>query len=73
MANKATKTTTTDPVEIAPAQESVYTVNELAESHKVFGTYREIVIVALRNAGKDTYTFAEAKDIIDKFKNKEVR
>ena len=73
MANKTTKTNTTDPVEIAPAQESVYTVNEMADNHKVFGTFREIVVVALRNAGKETYTFAEAKDIIEKFKNKEVR
>ena len=72
MATKTTKEKTTEdrgPV----AEESVYTVNELADSHKVFGTYREIVVVALRNAGKDAYTFAEAKDIIEKFKNKEVR
>lgn len=73
MANKTTKTNTTDPVEITPAQESVYSIDELADSHKVFGTYREIVVVALRNAGKETYTFAEAKNIIEKFKNKEVR
>lgn len=55
------------------APESVYTINELADNHKVFGTYREIVVVALRIAGKETFTFAEAKDIIEKFKNKEVR
>lgn len=50
--------------------ESVYTVKELADNHKIFGTYREIVVVALRQAGKDTATVSEAKAIIDKFKNK---
>lgn len=54
-------------------QESVYTASELAENHKVFGTHREIVAVALRLAGKETATFSEAKSIIEKFKNKEVK
>lgn len=79
MANNITKPKSTDPVDVAPVtvekpvQDSVYTAAELADNHKVFGTYREIVIVALRNAGKETATFAEAKNIIEKFKNKEVR
>ena len=73
MANKATKKQPTDVVENAPAQESTYTIAELADNHKVFGTFREIVIVALRNAGKTDYTFAEAKKIIENFKNKEVK
>lgn len=71
--NTATKANSTDFVETPSAQESVYTVSELADNHKVFGTYREIVVVSLRQAGKDAYTLAEAKDIIEKFKNKEVR
>lgn len=58
---------------VAPAQESVYTASELADNYKVFGTYREIVVVALRKAGKETATFSEAKSIIEKFKNKEVK
>lgn len=53
--------------------ESVYTAEELAENHKVFNTSREIVVVALRVAGKKTATFPEAKAIIEKFKNKEVK
>lgn len=52
---------------------SVYTAEELADNHKVFGTSREIVVVALRQAGKKAATAAEAKNIIDKFKNKEVK
>lgn len=67
MATKATKTNT------PPESESVYTIAELADNHKVFGTFREIVTVALRGAGKETFTFTEAKNIIEKFKNKEVK
>lgn len=53
--------------------ESVYTATELIENHKLFNTSREIVEVALRIAGAKTATFTEAKNIIDRFKNKEVK
>ena len=65
MANSKDQTPT-----VENTTESVYTVKELADNHKIFGTYREIVVVALRQAGKDTATVSEAKAIIDKFKNK---
>ena len=52
--------------------ESVYSAEELADNYKLFKTSREIVIVALRLAGKREATFPEAKSIIEKFKNKEV-
>ena len=58
----------------APAvNESVYTAEELTANFKVFNTSREIVEVALRIAGKKSATFTEAKEIIEKFKNKEVK
>ena len=57
----------------APVAESVYTAADLAKNHKAFKAPREIVVVALRLAGKQTATFAEAKTIIDKFRNKEVK
>ena len=57
---------------VKPAPESIYTAAELAENFKAFHTSREIVTVALRLAGIRTATFAEAKNIIEKFKNKEV-
>ncbi len=78
MASNTSKTNSTDTVEKTAvkaeiqAPESVYTAKELADNHKVFGTFREIVVVALRLAGKETATFSEAKKIIEKFKNKEV-
>lgn len=59
------------PVKVAPV--SVYSAAELAENHKVFKTSREIVEIALRMAGKKSATLAEAKAIIEKFKNKEVK
>lgn len=55
------------------AVESVYTAAELAKNHKVFNTYREVVVVALKQAGKQTATFSEAKKIIDEFRNREVK
>lgn len=69
---KAKASSVTEAKTAAPA-ESVYTREELANNHKVFGTYREIVDVALRMEGKDTATLAEAKKIVEKFKNKEVK
>lgn len=71
---KATESVVNDAITeaIAP-EESVYSAEELANNHKAFNTYREIVVVALRLAGKKEATFAEAKSIIEKFKNKEVK
>ena len=68
MAN-TTKNKTTEKAE-NQALESVYTAAELADNHKLFGTFREIVVVALRLAGKETATLTEATEIIEKFKNK---
>lgn len=70
MAN--TKETTKSTASAVKA-ESIYTAEELAESYEAFGTSRAIVVVALRKAGKNTATFSEAKNIIEKFKNKEVK
>ena len=56
----------------APAA-SVYSASELAANAKLFGVNRDIVVIALRKAGKEEATFAEAKAIIDKFKTKEVK
>lgn len=73
------KAKTSEAVEVTPAkaekaaQESIYTATELADNYKVFGTFREIVVIALRKAGKETATLSEAKKIVDAFKNKEVK
>lgn len=59
--------------EKATVVESLYSAEELADNNKVFNTSREIVVVALRQAGKKAATFSEAKQIIEKFKHKEVK
>lgn len=65
---------TKKPAEAAPPlAESVYTAAELARNHKAFNTSKEIVIVAMRLAGKKTATISEAQRIINNFKNKEVK
>lgn len=69
----ATEKTAPEAEKVNAVSESVYSAAELAENHKVFKTSREIVEVALRMAGKKTATMAEAKAIIEKFKNKEVK
>lgn len=59
---------TLSPAATPVTAESVYTADELAANHKVFGTHREIVVVALRRAGKKSATFSEAKNIIENFR-----
>lgn len=58
---------------VVHVNESVYTAEELAKNHKFFKTSYEIVVVALRMAGKTAATVTEAKNIIEKFKNREVK
>lgn len=60
--------------EVKPvAVESVYTAAELANNYKLFNTYREVVVIALKQAGKTKATFSEAKKIIDNFKSRRVK
>lgn len=70
MAKTATKQEAPTKSRVA---ESIYTAAELANNHKLFNTSYEIVTVALRQAGKKEATFSEAKEIIEKFKTKEVK
>ncbi len=48
----------------------VYTITQLADGYKTFGTTRAIVECALKLAGKDSFTIDEARKIINAFKNK---
>ena len=57
--------------EPAPSSEPIYTAEDLIRNYKAFKTSKEIVVVALRLAGKETATFEEAKKIIDKFRKEE--
>ena len=61
------------PIVHKHVNESIYTAKELADNHKLFNTSYEIVVVALRKAGKEAATYTEAKNIIEKFKTREVK
>ena len=62
------------PVAPAPAPaESVYQAEELAKAYKIFDASYELVMVALKIAGKKEATVTEAKAIIEEFMNKEVK
>lgn len=58
---------------IQKAYEATYTIAELVEASSQFGTNRVVVRAALSKAGKEAYTMKEAKQLIEKMKNKEVR
>ena len=56
------------------AVEPVYTVDEFAKAPKELGEYSaDIVRAALLKGGKESYTIEEAKTIVKKFSEKEVR
>jgi|GEM_PF-4911793 len=52
-----------------PAQ-PVYTTAQLLESHAAFGVSYAIVAAALKLAGKDFFTFDEAKKLVANFNNR---
>lgn len=55
------------------AQQSVYSVSELAANAKgLFATRQECVMTALKAAGKTEYTVTEAKEIVERFLKREV-
>lgn len=62
----------TKPVQ-TPAKEATYTVEEFAAAPESLGANADIVNAALLSAGKKSYTVSEAKDIVKKFKDKEVK
>lgn len=53
--------------------EATYTIAELVDAHAEFKTTRVVVRAALSKAGKEAYTLKEAKQLIERMKNKEVR
>ena len=51
-----------------------YTVKEFASAPNVLGVENsDLIIAAFKVAGKESATLEEAKDIVEKFKKKEVR
>lgn len=61
------------PVNTTLTQEAVYSINDLAASaKKLFGTTSEVVITAMKLAGKTCATESDAKKIVKDFMNMEV-
>lgn len=52
---------------------SRYTVDELSKAENEFNTNKVIIRTALSMSDKDLFTLEEAKKIVSKFKNKEVK
>lgn len=52
---------------------SRYTVDELSKAENEFNTNKVIIRTALSISDKDLFTLEEAKKIVSKFKNKEVK
>lgn len=54
--------------------EATYTAAELAaQARQLFGTTPEVVAVALKTAGKEKATVAEAKKTVEDFLKREVK
>ena len=73
MANEKGKTETSAKPTMPKECESVYTTEFMIDNFAAFNTSREIVEVALKQANIKSATYSEAKTIIERFKNKEVK
>lgn len=51
-------------------KEAVYTAEELIAGHKAFGASPEIVTVALKVAGLDKATKAQAAKVVEEFRHR---
>lgn len=69
----AQETAAAPPAPPVNPAEPLYTAAQLTEGYREFGTSRAIVACALKLAGKDKATLAEARKIIDTFRKKEVK
>lgn len=63
------------PAREVPGQagENVYTLAQLVQGHRSLNAPRELVSVALRLAGKESFTLSQAREIVNRFKDKEVK
>ncbi len=69
MVNSDGKTAVSTP---DPNVEPVYPVAQLIEHYKSFGTSRALVFCALMQNPRKNLSFAQAREIINQFKNREV-
>lgn len=72
MTEKKKETVQTIPARAEEAG-AVYSIAELTAASSVFGTTSDTVRAALRRAGKESYTKAEALKIVGAFQKRRVR
>lgn len=67
--------TVTKPVKanVKKETEPTYTISEFASAPETVEASADIVVAALSLDGKENYTVTEAKEIVKKFKEKEVK
>lgn len=65
--------TTVQTMPITAGNEPAYSVAELVQAAKTFGTTPDMIRAAFAVAGKKEATEKEAKQLIDRFKKKEVK
>lgn len=75
MANKDKVETpkVTAQTNVKKVNEPTYTVSEFASAPKTLEASADIVVAALTVDGKENYTVTEAKELVKKFKEKEVK
>ncbi len=74
MAKNNTPTQEAPTAKVQPPAASMYTAADLTDAARTrFGVPPEVVKAALRDAGKDKVTMAEAREIVMKFMKREVK
>lgn len=56
-----------------PKNSSLYTINELVDAEKELDASKVVIRIALQKAKKDLFSIEEAKEIVTKFKEREVK
>lgn len=59
--------------EVQQPKEATYSIDELVQAAGTFQTNTIVVRAALTKAGKTSYTMREARQYIERMKNKEVK
>ena len=62
-----------NPLSSQKKEKPGYTLAEFVENASVFGTRRECVVAAMRQAGKQEATLEEAKKIVQEYITREVK
>lgn len=68
-----TKATAQPKPETKKQSADLYSIDDLAKAEKKLDAHRIVIRTALKKAGKEMYSVDEAKEIVKKFKETEVK